>query len=120
MDVQHLTKWSGNWYPGYKEFDDYLTALESGKLDDQKLLALKEESIERMKAATRRYAKRQVQWIRNKLLPTIWNTQDTLAKLKSSLLSITPSQSIQLYLLDATGKRRFISIVWCKIVGQAP
>lgn len=40
-----------------------------------------------MKSATRRYAKRQVQWIRNKLLPTIWK-----------------SEKVHIYLLDATGK----------------
>ncbi|KAI9284032.1 IPP transferase-domain-containing protein [Umbelopsis sp. AD052] len=104
MPGKDLEKYQrGIWQAiGYKEFDEYLTAVENGNLGDKELLALREESVERMKAATRRYAKRQVQWIRNKLLPTIWNTQDTLANLKSSLLSITPSQSIQLYLLDAT------------------
>ncbi|KAG2173409.1 hypothetical protein INT44_008761 [Umbelopsis vinacea] len=104
MPGKDLEKYQrGIWQAiGYKEFDEYLTAVENGNLGDKELLALREESVERMKAATRRYAKRQVQWIRNKLLPTIWNTQDTLANLKSTLLSITPSQSIQLYLLDAT------------------
>ncbi|KAI8880649.1 tRNA isopentenyltransferase [Backusella circina FSU 941] len=70
---------------GYKEFDPYFTALESGTkgvdLDKIKL-----DCTERMKAATRRYAKRQIQWIRNKLLPTI-------AK--------TGSDDVVLYLLDA-------------------
>jgi tRNA A37 N6-isopentenylltransferase MiaA len=79
-------------------------ATENGTLTEQELTSLKEESVERMKAATRRYAKRQVQWIRNKLLPTVWNTQDTIASLNSSLLSLSPSKSIQVYLLDATGK----------------
>jgi tRNA dimethylallyltransferase len=78
-------------------------ATENGTLTEQELASLKEESVERMKAATRRYAKRQVQWIRNKLLPTVWNTQDTISSLYSSLLSLSPSKSIQVYLLDATG-----------------
>lgn len=78
-------------------------ATENGTLTEQELASLKEESVERMKAATRRYAKRQVQWIRNKLLPTVWNTQDTISSLNSSLLSLSPSKSIQVYLLDATG-----------------
>lgn len=64
---------------------------------------MKEQSVERMKVATRRYAKRQVQWIKNKLLPTIWNTQDTIKELSIPSI-IHPSKSIEIYLLDATGK----------------
>ncbi|GAB5588163.1 tRNA dimethylallyltransferase [Umbelopsis nana] len=104
MPGKDLEKYQrGIWQAiGYKEFDEYLTAIENGNLSEQKLLSLKVESLEKMKAATRRYAKRQVQWIRNKLLPTIWNTQDTISALNSSLLSISPSKSIDIYLLDAT------------------
>ena len=47
---------------------------------------IKKECTERMKSATRRYAKRQVQWIRNKLIPTINKSKD-----------------VNIYLLDATG-----------------
>ncbi|CAO3677372.1 unnamed protein product [Umbelopsis vinacea] len=104
MPGKDLEKYQrGIWQAiGYKEFDEYLMATENGTLTEQELASLKEESVERMKAATRRYAKRQVQWIRNKLLPTVWNTQDTISSLNSSLLSLSPSKSIQVYLLDAT------------------
>ncbi|KAI9260147.1 IPP transferase-domain-containing protein [Sporodiniella umbellata] len=55
---------------GYKEFDPYFLALEEGK-EGKDLSKIKDECTERMKAATRRYAKRQIQWIRNKILPTV-------------------------------------------------
>ncbi|KAM3579906.1 tRNA dimethylallyltransferase, mitochondrial [Umbelopsis sp. WA50703] len=87
---------------GYKEFDEYLAAIENGEKDSAILKSLKEQSVERMKVATRRYAKRQVQWIRNKLLPTIWNTQDTIKELTIPSISLSPSKSIEIYLLDAT------------------
>lgn len=47
---------------------------------------IRNECTERMKSATRRYAKRQVQWIRNKLLPIVAKSKD-----------------VDIYLLDATG-----------------
>lgn len=50
---------------GYKEFDGYLsdlarppTSLASG--------------LEKMKNSTRKYAQRQIKWIRNKLLPAVY------------------------------------------------
>lgn len=76
---------------GYKEFDPYFTALESGT-NDAELDKIKAECTERMKAATRRYAKRQIQWIRNKLIPTIAKTE---------------SHDIALYLLDAQGNKKY-------------
>lgn len=60
---------------GYKEFDPYFEALEGGK-DAAELEKIKSECTERMKAATRRYAKSQIKWIRNKLLPTSLNSKD--------------------------------------------
>lgn len=60
---------------GYKEFDPYFEALEEGK-DASELDKIKLECTERMKAATRRYAKSQIKWIRNKLLPTSLNSKD--------------------------------------------
>ncbi|KAI8344209.1 tRNA isopentenyltransferase [Chlamydoabsidia padenii] len=73
---------------GYKEFDPYFTAVESNSVDQDELAQIRDECTERMKAATRRYAKRQVQWIRNKLLPTVWNAQE--------------QSDVMVYLLDAT------------------
>ncbi|KAG0165712.1 hypothetical protein DFQ28_008383 [Apophysomyces sp. BC1034] len=59
---------------GYKEFDPYFSAYEMQGKDenmDTDLGNIKDQCTEKMKMVTRRYAKRQVQWIRNKLLPTI-------------------------------------------------
>ncbi|KAG2218220.1 hypothetical protein INT45_000762 [Circinella minor] len=70
---------------GYKEFDPYFTALEANDQSEQDLEKIKKECTERMKSATRRYAKRQVQWIRNKLIPTVNKSKD-----------------VNIYLLDAT------------------
>ncbi|KAG6892050.1 hypothetical protein C0992_002114 [Termitomyces sp. T32_za158] len=68
---------------GYKEFHDYLSA-------PQPSAAMFDAAVEHMKLSTRQYAKRQVSWIRNKLLPAVHtaNTEELLA----------PT-----YLLDATG-----------------
>ncbi|KAI1790736.1 tRNA isopentenyltransferase [Ganoderma leucocontextum] len=49
---------------GYKEFHDYLSAPEPSE-------AAFRLAVEQMKLGTRRYAKRQVAWIRNKLLPVV-------------------------------------------------
>jgi len=66
---------------GYKEFHHYLESTPSE-------LAYK-DAVERMKISTRQYAKRQISWIRNKLLPAVYaaNQEETL---------------VPFYLLDAT------------------
>ncbi|KAF9216093.1 hypothetical protein BGZ59_011019 [Podila verticillata] len=74
---------------GYKEFDPYFSALEkavaSNELTDTaELEALKVECTETMKTKTRQYAKRQVLWIRNKLLP------------------LCKEKDVKIFLLDAT------------------
>ncbi|RUS17983.1 IPP transferase-domain-containing protein [Endogone sp. FLAS-F59071] len=79
---------------GYKEFDPYLTALES--TDPQPadtLIPLKLSCTDIMKAATRRYAKKQVSWIRKKLLPATQASEE-----------VTEGQgtNVRMYLLDAT------------------
>lgn len=56
---------------GFKEFEPYLTALASGPSSQKDLDNLLAESIEKTKAATRQYAKRQTRWIRLKLLPAL-------------------------------------------------
>lgn len=73
---------------GYKEFDPYFVALEEGQ-DMTQLEKIKNECTERMKAATRRYAKSQIKWIRNKLLPTALNSKNN---------------EVIIYCLDAGGK----------------
>ncbi|KAF7724780.1 hypothetical protein EC973_000736 [Apophysomyces ossiformis] len=64
---------------GYKEFDPYFSACEmQGKNEAMELDLgdIKEQCTQKMKMVTRRYARRQVQWIRNKLLPTVWKSED--------------------------------------------
>jgi tRNA dimethylallyltransferase len=53
---------------GFKEFEDYQTALRSEASTDEILAKLKRDGIERTQAATRQYSKRQIRWIRIKLL----------------------------------------------------
>ncbi|KAG6861887.1 hypothetical protein C0995_010593 [Termitomyces sp. Mi166 len=67
---------------GYKEFHDYLSVPEPSE-------KMFHAGVERMKLSTRQYAKRQVSWIRNKLLPAV----DT-ANVEELL--------VPTYLLDAT------------------
>jgi tRNA dimethylallyltransferase len=53
---------------GYKQFEDYQKALRSSEAPPEALERLKEVGIERTQAATRQYSKRQIRWIRIKLL----------------------------------------------------
>lgn len=53
---------------GYKEFKAYAQALASTGTTEQRLQILKAEALERTKIATRQYAKRQVRWIRIKMI----------------------------------------------------
>ncbi|CDH57028.1 trna isopentenyltransferase [Lichtheimia corymbifera JMRC:FSU:9682] len=84
---QDLEKYQrGLWQAiGYKEFDPYFSAIEQDTHGEKELDKIRNECTERMKSATRRYAKRQVQWIRNKLLPIVAKSKD-----------------VDIYLLDAT------------------
>ncbi|KAI0948415.1 hypothetical protein AcV7_009166 [Taiwanofungus camphoratus] len=73
---------------GYKEFHDYLN-----------LPAHSEEafraSVESMKVATRQYARRQVMWIRNKMLPAI-RAANAISQAEEG------SNVVPMYLLDTT------------------
>jgi len=62
---------------GYKEFEAYKLALKSGLASEADLRKLREASVEQTKAATRQYAKRQVRWIRIKLLNAIRDADET-------------------------------------------
>lgn len=53
---------------GYKEFEPYQRALQSEVADTQELAKLRARAVEQVQAGTRQYAKRQVRWIRIKLL----------------------------------------------------
>ncbi|KAK5119017.1 hypothetical protein LTR62_000228 [Meristemomyces frigidus] len=76
---------------GYKEFKPYFSALQAGTSSPEALRKSKEYGLERTQIATRQYAKRQVRWIRIKLL--------------SSLLSSNNLDS--LYLLNGTNPSTF-------------
>lgn len=75
--------------PGYKEFHDYLNSPQHSETAFR-------EAVGQMKLGTRRYAKRQVAWIRNKLLPVV-NAANASARDEYGA-PIVPT-----YLLDATG-----------------
>lgn len=82
---------------GYKEFHNYLSAPEHSE-EEFKL------AIENMKSATRKYAKRQIMWIRNKLLH-VANAANGASRAEYGF-DVTPT-----YLLDATGKRQYFPII---------
>jgi len=71
---------------GYKEFHDYLAM-------PQRSDKAFSDAVENMKQSTRKYAKRQVSWLRNKLLPATYAAN---ASAQETDL-VTPT-----YLLDAT------------------
>lgn len=56
---------------GWKEFTDYLTALNSGTSSEEELKKLYELSIEKTQIATRQYARQQIRWIRRKLITAL-------------------------------------------------
>lgn len=56
---------------GYKEFTGYLSALNARDVNPKELESFKQDAIERTKIATRQYARRQVRWIRLRLLRTL-------------------------------------------------
>jgi tRNA dimethylallyltransferase len=62
---------------GFKEFEEYLAAKRAGTASDSELERLKQEGIERVKIATRQYAKRQIRWIRVRLWNALKNVRAT-------------------------------------------
>jgi tRNA dimethylallyltransferase len=56
---------------GWKEFEKYLLALKAESAIREDLERLYNESVEQTQSATRQYAKRQVRWIRLKLMPAL-------------------------------------------------
>ncbi|TKA73396.1 hypothetical protein B0A55_04288 [Friedmanniomyces simplex] len=56
---------------GYKEVKDYVHALQSGETSEKKLQYLKQNCTGKTKDSTRQYAKRQVRWIRSKLINSL-------------------------------------------------
>ncbi|KAJ3474244.1 hypothetical protein NLI96_g12571 [Meripilus lineatus] len=72
---------------GYREFHEYLDA----KPSDKEF----QDAVERMKISTRQYAKRQVSWLRNKLLPAT-QVANTNSK------AVGGSDVVPTFLLDAS------------------
>lgn len=63
---------SGIWASiGFKEFESYITALKTGALPSKELHVSLATAVEKTKIATRQYAKRQIRWIRLKLLAAL-------------------------------------------------
>ncbi|GAA5868975.1 hypothetical protein JCM3774_002437 [Rhodotorula dairenensis] len=65
---------------GYKEFEPYLSRKHRDPTrtveSDPELRRLFEQGLQEMKSSTRQYAKRQVKWIKTKLLPAVRATGD--------------------------------------------
>ena len=79
-------------FAGYREFDRYIEL--QGTAEAQTAYEL---AVESMKRSTRKYAKRQVSWIKNKLIPAVLRVNERSP--------VGQGQIIPFYLLDATG--------WC-------
>ena len=75
-------------FAGYREFDRYVELQDTAGSHTAYELA-----TESMKRSTRKYSKRQVSWIKNKLIPAVLKVNEG-----SPVEQITP-----FYLLDATG-----------------
>ena len=73
--------------PGYREFHNYLDLSNPADKDFQ-------TALNNMKTSTRQYAKKQISWLRNKLLPTLYTSND----------NSKPDDKTYTYLLDATGR----------------
>ncbi|EMD38693.1 hypothetical protein CERSUDRAFT_94230 [Gelatoporia subvermispora B] len=73
---------------GYKEFHEYLSAAEPSEMAFRKAVA-------DMKQATRKYAKKQVAWFRNKLLPAVNAMNESSVSESGGLVAPT-------FVLDAT------------------
>jgi tRNA dimethylallyltransferase len=82
---------------GYKEFLEYQSALHDNSHTEAELEKSKKEAIEKTQAATRQYAKRQVRWIRIKLL--------------NALPPATTTQTPSIFLLDGSDLSHWSSSV---------
>lgn len=82
---------------GYKEFKSYLQTLQTGNAPEKELQKLKAEALERTKIATRQYAKRQVRWIRIKLVNALSeaNMSDELFLLDGSDVSALDTRIVE-------------------------
>lgn len=90
---------------GYKEFEDYLSAVEGGE-GEKECEELRAEGLEQMKSGTRRYARRQVQWIKTHFVSQL----DKDRELGESCL----------YVLNTTSKILFFLVVPLRILSGVP
>lgn len=95
-----LTSWGPlcDTSPGYKEFATYFDDIETRPDDNALRERLFKTAITDMQLGTRQYARRQIKWVRNKLLPAIyklWEAEDSES---------VEDRSVHIYLLDATGE----------------
>ncbi|KAJ1718588.1 tRNA dimethylallyltransferase, mitochondrial, partial [Coemansia erecta] len=74
---------------GFREFAAYLDATNDREPSSKTKEELRLRGIEDMKTSTRRYAKRQITWIRNKLLPECRSTMAKTVKAYSYILDAT-------------------------------
>lgn len=75
-------------FTGYREFDYYVELKDTAESQTAYGLA-----VESMKRSTRKYAKRQVSWIKNKLIPAVLRVNE----------GPPMGQMTSFFLLDATG-----------------
>jgi tRNA dimethylallyltransferase len=83
LTLNHI---SNGLVTGFREFHQYLT---DPSPSEKKYQA----ALENMKISNRQYAKRQISWIRNKLLPAV-----------RAAKTAEVTKCVELYLLDATGR----------------
>ncbi|KAJ1814732.1 tRNA dimethylallyltransferase, mitochondrial [Coemansia sp. RSA 2598] len=74
---------------GFREFKAYLASTSDPRVPASERERLRRHGIEEMKTSTRRYARRQITWIRNKLLPECRSTATKDAKAHSFVLDAT-------------------------------
>ncbi|KAJ1643430.1 tRNA dimethylallyltransferase, mitochondrial [Coemansia erecta] len=74
---------------GFREFKAYLSSISDSEISASERERLKIVGIEEMKTSTRRYARRQITWIRNKLLPECRSTAAKMTKAHSFVLDAT-------------------------------
>jgi tRNA dimethylallyltransferase len=60
---------------GFKEFETYLEAVRNGSTCGKDVNTLLSESVEQTKTATKQYSRRQVRWIRLKLLAALYGAR---------------------------------------------
>lgn len=79
---------------GYRQFAEYLDRLEalSSSSQEEERAQWFGKAVQDTKTATRQYAKSQLKWVQNKLVPEVRRAQAVLAQ----------SGQVELYLLDAT------------------